>query len=182
MKKCVFFDRDGIVNEAPGPGYVERWDDFIIVPEFVDVLRKVSGLGYVAVVVTNQRCVALGTVSITVLNGIHDNLCRVLREEHGLDLLDIMVCPHDNNECDCRKPKPGMLLNAAERHNIDLAASWMIGDSERDIEAGLTAGCRTIIVNPVDDVTAADFKVSDMSELVSMIDGILTHGDKGEGR
>lgn len=173
MKKCVFFDRDGVVNRSPGPGYVERWADFKLMPEFVDVLGKVTELGYGAVVVTNQRGVKLGVVSEAALSDMHDNLKKVLREKHGLKLLDIMVCPHDDNECDCRKPKPGMLLEAARKHGIDLKASWMIGDGVRDVEAGRRAGCRTVFIGTRDKGADADYCVADMAELVEKIENIL---------
>lgn len=172
-RKCIFFDRDGIVNKSPGPGYVERWEDFDLQSQFVEVLRIVSELGYVAVVVTNQSCVARGIVSIDTLNDMHARLNRVLKDEHGLSLLDIVMCPHDNNECSCRKPRPGMFQESARKHNIDLASSWMIGDDERDVLAGKAAGCRTIRVVQDDIETVADFRVSNMDVLRDRIVEIL---------
>ncbi|MFC1453055.1 D-glycero-alpha-D-manno-heptose-1,7-bisphosphate 7-phosphatase [Verrucomicrobiota bacterium] len=164
-RKCVFFDRDGVVNVSPGPGYVERWEDFHLLPGFVDVLRDVLGRGYVSVVVTNQRGVSLGLMSAGTVEDIHRGLRSLLSSTHGLELLDILYCPHGKGECECRKPKPGMLLEAAARHGIDLAASWLVGDHERDVEAGLAAGCRTVLVSPEPAGTRADFGVRDMAEL-----------------
>ena len=173
MRKCVFFDRDGIVNESPGPGYVERWEDFKLLPAFVRVLSLAHSRGYDAVIVSNQRGVALGVVPAGEVERMHRNLRAVLRDEHGLELLDIFYCPHDKGQCVCRKPEPGMLLRAAERHGIDLAASWMVGDHEKDVEAGRRAGCRTILVGPGDGPTAADHHVDDMNALESLFRRVL---------
>jgi D-glycero-D-manno-heptose 1,7-bisphosphate phosphatase len=147
MTPCVFFDRDGVINTAPPPEmyYVLRVEDFHIQDGFIEALRLVRARGYEAVVVTNQKCVARGLITLEALRLIHDHLRTVLAEE-GLSLTDIMVCPHGDDVCSCRKPKPGMLLEAAERHQLDLGRSWMIGDSPRDMEAGRAAGCRTVFV------------------------------------
>jgi D-glycero-D-manno-heptose 1,7-bisphosphate phosphatase len=170
IMKCVFFDRDGIVNDSPGPGYVERWEDFHLQAGFVEVLKVVKDAGYEAIVVTNQRGVARGMISIDVVEDMHGRLRELLDKEHGLSLLDIRCCPHGNDECECRKPKPGMLLDAANQHGIDLSESWMIGDNETDIEAGSSAGCRTVRVSPDRPDTRADFAVSDMAELKSLVE------------
>ena len=132
---CVFFDRDGIVNESPGPGYVERVQDFHLIGAFVEALKLVRAKGYKAVVITNQRCIARGIVSVQTLEQIHMHLAGQLKK-HGLTLDALYVCPHNNNECTCRKPHPGMLLQAAAEQQIDLSSSWMIGDHETDVEAG----------------------------------------------
>ncbi len=173
MRKCVFFDRDGIVNESPGPGYVERWEDFHLIPAFVESLRVVTQCGYVAVLATNQRGVARGIMSRESVEEIHDNLQKQLKNIYGLELLDIMWCPHNNNECDCRKPLPGMLLSAAQKYNIDLPASWMVGDSITDIEAGRAAGCRTIYVGNKEKDVTADYIVAGMHNLPVLLKDIL---------
>jgi len=174
MRKCVFFDRDGIVNQSPGAGYVERWEEFHLLPEFVETLRITTRLGYVAVIVTNQRGVALGLMSAETVEDIHRRLRGVLKEQHGLDLLDIRYCPHDRNTCDCRKPKPGMILDAARRHQLDLSRSWMIGDSPGDAGAGRAAGCKTILVGDKADPALADATFADMQAVCSGIAKILT--------
>lgn len=173
-QKCVFFDRDGIVNESPGPGYVERWEDFHLLPEFVEALRIVTRLGYVAVIVTNQRGVALGRMSAETVDEMHRRLRAILQERHGLELLDIRTCPHERDRCQCRKPKPGMILDAARLHGIDLSQSWMVGDSPSDAEAGRAAGCRTILVGKKGAPGLADVLLPDMSALCSGIAKILT--------
>jgi len=174
MRKCVFFDRDGIVNESPEPGgYVERWEDFKLLPQFVRVLRRVVAAGCAAVVVTNQRGVARGIVPLGEVERIHRNLREQLRTRHGLELVDILCCPHHEGVCECRKPRPGMLLEAARRHGIDLAASWMVGDSESDVEAGHRAGCRAVRVNSGAEPSTADLRVASLAELEERIGEIL---------
>ncbi len=173
MRRCVFFDRDGIVNRYRGEGYVEHWGEFELLPEFPDVLRLVQSAGYDAVIVTNQRGVALGVMSRESVDDIHRRLAEVLRSTYGLELLDILVCPHHEGTCECRKPRPGMLLEAAERHGIDLPLSWMIGDSERDIGAGRQAGCRCILVGGGDGETDADYRVADMAELRGLLETLF---------
>ena len=180
-QKCVFFDRDGVVNESPGPGYVERWEDFKLLPDFVRVLRLVRRRGYPAVIVSNQRGVARGVVPAAEVERIHRELRVVLRDRHGLDLLDIFYCPHDLGQCTCRKPAPGMLLAAAERHGLDLSASWMVGDHEKDVEAGSRAGCRTILLGPGDGPTAADYQVEDLKALERLFARLLDKPAAGDG-
>ena len=173
MRPCVFFDRDGIMNRHPGPGYVERWEDFHLLPEFVATLQTVTRLGWPAVIISNQRGVATGRMTAATVDDMHRRARAILREQHGVDVLDVFYCPHDRNSCDCRKPKPGMLLEAARRHDLDLSRSWMIGDAATDVQAGLAAGCRTVIVGdePCED---ADVRVASMRELQSRIAGILS--------
>ena len=174
MVKCVFFDRDGIVNQSPGPGYVERWEDFHILPEFVDVLRIVTRLGFVSVIISNQRGVARGCMTAATVDDMHSRLQNVLKTQHNLSLLDILYCPHEKGVCECRKPKPGMLLDAARRHDIDLSQSWMVGDTPGDAEAGRAAGCRTILVGSRSAPGMSDFFFDDMQTLRSGIAKILT--------
>ena len=173
MKRCVFFDRDGIVNVRVVDGYVESWDGFDLLPEFPEVLRKVSAMGYVAVVITNQRGVARGIMSREAVDEIHTNLNALLERDHGVRLLDVMVCPHEKDSCRCRKPQPTMLIDAATKHGIDLVASWMIGDTESDVEAGRRAGCRTILVSAEPGETVATVRVGGLAELVDRIEDLL---------
>ncbi len=148
-KKCIFFDRDGIVNISPGPGYVERWEDFHLMPEFITAAQAAIAQGYVVSIVTNQRGVARGLMTEATLIEMHHKLVTALAE-YSVMLLGIYCCPHERDCCECRKPQPGLLLQAASEYDIDLSASWMIGDSETDIEAGSRAGCRTVMVGNKD--------------------------------
>ncbi|VGO12204.1 D-glycero-beta-D-manno-heptose-1,7-bisphosphate 7-phosphatase [Pontiella desulfatans] len=169
-KPCIFFDRDGIVNESPGPGYVERWEDFHLQPGFVAALRTVAAKGYPAVIITNQQGVAKGLYSEEELAGIHGNMRAQLRA-HGVDVLDIFQCTHfASDNCHCRKPKAGMFHDAAKKHGLDLLRSWMIGDSEKDVEAGRLAGCKTIRVCPLDEGTKAEFHVESMDEVAAILE------------
>ena len=172
--KCVFFDRDGIVNRPPPPErrYVTHRDYFELIPEFVDVLRQVRARGYEAVVVTNQSGIARGRMTEADAHDIHRHLEELLAG-HGLHLLDVVMCPSDDDRHPDRKPNPGMLLTAARRHAIDLPSSWMVGDQERDVEAGRRAGCRTILVEAGDRSTAAEFHVRGMKELADLLERVL---------
>lgn len=174
-QKCVFFDRDGIVNESPGHGcYVTRWDDFHLIPAFPVCMQAVQKMGYQAAIVTNQRAVARGLMTLEDLENIHQRLKQLLVRQYGLTLLDIACCPHNENECSCRKPKPGMILALAKKHNLDLAVSWMVGDSETDVAAGRRAGCRTILVTNEAGGSKADTRVPSMTTLAKVITGILS--------
>lgn len=173
MKACVFFDRDGVVNREPDAYYLRSWDSFEWIPEFRDVLRQAKAHGFEAAIITNQKGIATGDTTPEAVDEIHRNIKDSLAREYGLDILGVYCCPHAGEECECRKPKPGMLLQAAGEHELDLARSWMIGDQERDIEAGRRAGCRTIRVNRTGESSDADFVVRDMMELRERFASIL---------
>jgi len=130
--------------------------------------------GYAAVIVTNQRGVGLGRVSPQVLEQIHAKLFDQIREA-GLELTDLLVCTAVSDDDPRRKPNPGMLLEAAVRHGLDLSRSWMIGDSSKDIEAGRRAGCAvTVKVGCEPDAAGADRCVANMGELVALLARELT--------
>lgn len=169
---CVFFDRDGIVNQSPGPGYVERVADFHLLPAFVAALRTVSERGYEAVVITNQRGVGRGLMTEQTLQAIHDRLHRELAQA-GLAVRDVVYCTADDHTDPRRKPNPGMLLEAAERHGLDLGRSWMVGDSETDVQAGRRAGCRTVLVRAGSGATEADHRLASMEELAPFFERLL---------
>jgi D-glycero-D-manno-heptose 1,7-bisphosphate phosphatase len=159
MKRAVFLDRDGVINrKAADSGYVTRWEDFHFLPGVADAISLLDRAGWSVIVVSNQRCVAKGLLTIAELETIH----RKMRDElakSGAKLDGVYYCPHDEEPpCACRKPSPGMLLTVAQEHQIDLASSWMVGDSESDIEAGQRAGCRTvrIITDPQDESESSD--------------------------
>jgi D-glycero-D-manno-heptose 1,7-bisphosphate phosphatase len=172
-RKCVFFDRDGIVNISPGPGYVERWQDFHLIPEFVVSAKIAAAKGYAVAIATNQRGVARGIIEQETLDEIHAKLRRALSAA-GVSLLGIFCCTHERDTCDCRKPLPGLLLQAAEAHHLDLAASWMVGDKETDVETGRNAGCRTVLVGQPHTESKADYRVADMAGLPGMLERVLT--------
>lgn len=149
---AVFFDRDGtLIND---PGYLNHPDQVQLLEGAAEALRELKALGYQMVVVSNQSGVAKGIVTEEMLEKIHERL-RELLAAKGASLDKIYYCPYHpdgvidqyRKDSDWRKPKPGMLLAAAQEMDIDLAKSWMIGDTERDIEAGRSAGCRTILIS-----------------------------------
>ncbi|HEY1660511.1 MAG TPA: HAD family hydrolase [Candidatus Sulfotelmatobacter sp.] len=143
---AIFLDRDGVINKAfvrdGKPFSPPTHEDLEILPGVPEALRDLKAHGYRLIVVTNQPDVARGKLSQQTLDAIHEDL------RARLPLDDIFACVHTGNDnCKCRKPLPGMLLEAAEKHNIDLSASYMVGDRWKDIDAGYNAGCRTILVD-----------------------------------
>lgn len=172
MTPCVFFDRDGIINQCPGPGYVERVEDFILMTEFVEALRVVAAKRYAAVVITNQRGVGRGIMTQEALDEIHDYLVKRL-DEQGLKFHDIYFCTATDNEHPNRKPNPGMILEAARDHDLDLSRSWMVGDNETDVKAGKRAGCKTIRVSDKNEDSDADIRLRHISELAGCLEECL---------
>ena len=146
LRRAVFLDRDGVLNESVvGGDGIPRppasVDQFVLIPGVDAACRELRSLGFLLVVVSNQPDVARGTQRREVVETMNTRL----REMIPLD--DIRVCYHDDSdECECRKPQPGLLLAAAHDWNIDMSASYMVGDRWRDIEAGERAGCRTTLV------------------------------------
>jgi D-glycero-D-manno-heptose 1,7-bisphosphate phosphatase len=143
---AVFLDRDGVLNRAileKGHAHPPATlDEVEILPGVPEALQALKARGYWLIVVTNQPDVARGRQSRAVVEDIN----ALLQESLPLD--QILVCYHDDADgCECRKPRPGLLLRAAEQHGIDLARSYMVGDRWRDIEAGQRAGCKTILID-----------------------------------
>lgn len=141
--KAVFLDRDGVLNKViikNGKPYPPRnLDELSVAVDVPEALRILKAAGFLLVVVTNQPDVVRGTTQRETVEAINARLTELL------PLDEIRVCYHDDvDQCDCRKPLPGLLIQAAAEHDIDLAASYMIGDRWRDIEAGESAGCKTV--------------------------------------
>lgn len=146
MSKAVFLDRDGVINRCivrEGKPFAPRAvDEFEILPGVAEAVAELQRAGYLAIVATNQPDVGKGLQSHAKVEAMHE----LLRQRVPVD--GIEVCFHvDADRCDCRKPKPGMLLRAAKARNVRLELSWMIGDRWRDVEAGQAAGCRTIFID-----------------------------------
>lgn len=167
-QRAVFLDRDGTVNRYVG--FLRDIDDFELVPGAAEAVKRINASGYLAIVVTNQPVIARGEVTTAQLREIHNKMETLLGAE-GAYLDAVYYCPHHPHkgyagevrelkiDCGCRKPKPGMLLRAAEEFNIDLSRSWMIGDGANDVNAGKAAGCRTALIGTEDfgqDVSADD--------------------------
>jgi len=138
-RRCVFIDRDGVINEKPAPHeYVRSWSEFRFLPNIADWIRLFNALGFLVIVVTNQRGIARGIMTQDSVEEIHRNMIRDLAAQ-GARIDDLFLCPHEANTCECRKPKPGMVREAETKWGIDRAGSLMIGDSDDD--AALAAAC-----------------------------------------
>lgn len=139
MRRCVFLDRDGVINVKAAAGeYIHNWSEFEFLPNVSDWIRVFNFLDLLVIVITNQRGVALGRMSLADLEQIHGNMVRQLASQ-GARIDDVFYCPHGLEECDCRKPKPGLVYQARAKWDIDLSQSLLIGDSDTD--AGLAATC-----------------------------------------
>lgn len=159
QQKAVFLDRDGTINCYVG--FLRKEEEFELLPGVAEAIGRINASGYLAVVVTNQPVIARGEVTVSGLQTIHNKMETLLGYE-GAYVDAIYYCPHHPHkgyageipelkfDCDCRKPKPGMLKRAAEDFNIDLSRSWMIGDGENDVKAGIAAGCKTALIGEGD--------------------------------
>ncbi len=141
-RKVAFLDRDGTINRRPPKAeYVKNWGEFEFLPGSIDGMKMLSEAGYELYVISNQSGIARGMVTPEALEDIHSHMKTELAK-HGITIQDIYFCPHGWDEgCPCRKPAPGMLYQAAREHDIDLTRAILIGDDERDIEAGRAGGC-----------------------------------------
>lgn len=143
--RAIFLDRDGVINENRDD-HVKCWEEFHFIPGALQALRMLRRLGLPIFVITNQAVINRGLMAPSVLEDIHRRMVQQIHR-HGGAVHDIRHCPHDNHEdCSCRKPRPGMLLDLAARWNIDLSHSYLIGDAWTDIAAGHAARCRCIMV------------------------------------
>lgn len=172
-QKAIFLDRDGTINKYVG--FLRNINDFELIDGVAEAIRKINESGYLAVVVTNQPVIARGEVSFEELEEIHNKMETLLGKE-GAYLDAIYYCPHHPHkgyegerpelkiDCDCRKPKPGMLLKAAADFNIDLSRSWMVGDGENDIQAGINAGCKTVLLSNGNERYGQTVRVTSLAE------------------
>lgn len=165
-QKAIFLDRDGTINKMVG--FINKPEQFELIPGAADAIKLINKSGYLAIVVTNQPVIARGECTFEELQAIHDKMETELGKD-GAFIDAIYVCPHHTDkgfegerseykfDCDCRKPKPGLLLQAAMNFNIDLSLSYMIGDSDSDVEAGKNAGCKAekVMANKTGDLLDA---------------------------
>ena len=154
-QKAILLDRDGVINKHVG--FLRHIEDFELIEGVSDAIKQINKSGYLAIVVTNQPVIARGEVTWDELNEIHRKMETLLGKD-GAFIDGLYICPHHPDkgfegerpeykfDCECRKPKPGLLLQAAKDFNIDLSQSYMIGDSTSDIEAGKNAGCKDSIL------------------------------------
>lgn len=177
QQKAIFLDRDGTINSYVG--FLTDIDDFSLLPGVEEAIRKINESGYLSIVVTNQPVIARGEVSAENLQEIHNKMETLLGNK-GAYLDSIYYCPHHPHrgyegeitelkiDCNCRKPKPGMLIKASDDYNINLDQSWMIGDSPIDMLAGKNAGCHTVYLgNEVCEY--ADFSAKNLVEAVNIV-------------
>lgn len=160
---CVLLDRDGVINRDK-PGSVRSVDDFELLPGAAGAIAELNRKGYHVLVVTNQACVGRGDLAMAGLEAIHQELRRQLKILGGR-IDRFYVCPHvDEDACTCRKPLPGLIESARKDYRFDPAATWMVGDSSRDVEAARRAGCRAALVltgKPLSDTRYTDVPIYD---------------------
>ena len=179
-QKAIFLDRDGTINKYVG--YLRTPEQFELLDGVGEAIRKINLSGYLAIVVTNQPVIARGDVTVDGLQQIHNKMETMLGKE-GAYLDGVYYCPHHPDKgfageveelkivCECRKPKAGLLLQAAKDFNIDLSQSWMIGDSENDVLAGKNAGCKTAFLG--NGKFGQDISINSIGEFMKMekVDG-----------
>jgi D-glycero-D-manno-heptose 1,7-bisphosphate phosphatase len=177
-RRAVFLDRDGVINRAvvrngkpyPPSSVLE----LEILPGVGDALNRLESAGFDLIVVTNQPDIARGTTTSAAVDDINRKLAE------SLPLREFRICPHDaDDQCDCRKPKPGLLLQASGELGIDLSSSFMVGDRWRDVEAGRRAGCRTLFIDYGYDEQqpdAYDYRVTSLSDAADVILAVEQHG------
>ncbi len=168
-QKSIFLDRDGTINKYKG--FITAANEFELIDGVADAIKEINSKGYLAIVVTNQPVIARGECTFEELNRIHMKMETLLGEK-GAYIDAIYFCPHHPDKgfagerpefkmkCICRKPEPGMLLEAAADFNIDLSASWMIGDDEKDIQAGKNAGCKTAFIGKISKIEPTEYCAS----------------------
>ena len=146
QNKAIFLDRDGVINEEVS--YLSSPNDFRFIDGSIEALKILKSLGYLLIVITNQAGIARGYFTEETLQQIHQKMIKGLKSKN-FSLDDIYYCPHHPNytgPCECRKPKPGMILDAAKKYDIALEQSYMIGDTLKDIETGFNAKCKTVLL------------------------------------
>jgi D-glycero-D-manno-heptose 1,7-bisphosphate phosphatase len=177
MVKAVFLDRDGVINanlvRDGKPVAPTTLDEFRIFPDAAAAAQRLKDAGFLLIVVTNQPDVTTGRTPKATMEAMHAEIRRLMPID------DFMICFHtDADNCDCRKPKPGLIFDAATKHGIDLASSTMIGDRWRDVLAGQAAGCRTIRIDhgmAEDRPSAPERTVKSLTEAAVYI----LHGNAG---
>jgi D-glycero-D-manno-heptose 1,7-bisphosphate phosphatase len=170
--KAVFLDRDGTVIVDPPDERVDRIDKIKLFPDTLEALKKLATLDYGIIFITDQAGIAEGRIDEAEFQRIHSLVLEMLVPS-GIKILKTYMCPHSpEDNCECRKPKPTMILQAAKDFDIDLANSWMIGDHESDIQAGLRAGTKTILVktaNVPEDSPDATYTASNLLDAINLI-------------
>jgi D-glycero-D-manno-heptose 1,7-bisphosphate phosphatase len=177
-RRAVFLDRDGVVNEVVFrdgiPASPRSLEEFVWVDGIQEAIARLKAASFHVFVITNQPDVARKKLASAVVEQISETI------RQSLPIDDILVCPHDNPDaCTCRKPLPGMLLSLAELWQIDLRQSFIIGDSWKDMSAGKSAGCKTILIERQYNAgTESDYKAANLSDTVDIILDLINQGDR----
>ena len=178
-RPCIFLDRDGVINKDMDSS--PSVDSFELLDGVADAIRQINKSDFLSIVVTNQPMIAKGFIKESEIKEIHKKMETLLGYD-GAFIDEIYYCPHHPEkgfegeipelkiDCECRKPKAGMLLRAAKEFNIDLENSWMIGDSERDLKAGKNAGCKTVFISE-EESKYADLYAKDLQDAVNKVMG-----------
>ncbi|MCK8817637.1 HAD family hydrolase [Natroniella sulfidigena] len=164
MTKAVFLDRDGVINRYDQP--VNKPTDLILYPWTADSIKKLNQADFKVYIVTNQGGIESGYFTAQDLDEIHQHLINELQQKEAT-IDDIAYCPHFKSDCECRKPKPGMILNLADKYNIELTDSYLVGDRKSDIIAGNQAGCTTIKLGA--KCPEADYSLETLEDAVDII-------------
>lgn len=179
-QKAIFLDRDGTINKYVG--FLRNIDEFELLPGVAEAIKRINESGYLCIVVTNQPVIARGEVTVPELEEIHNKMETELGKA-GAYINGIYYCPHHPDkgfegeikelkfECECRKPKPGLLLRASKDFNINLEVSWMIGDGKNDVKAGQAAGCKTVLIGDNEEIEP-NLNADDLLNAVNTILGV----------
>jgi len=172
-KKTIFLDRDGVINREVQ--YLYKIDDFEFIDGIFDACLYFQNLGYVIIIITNQSGIARKYYTESDYQTLTKWMLRQF-ENNGIEILNVFHCPHGpKSTCECRKPKPGMLLKAKTKHNIDMEKSWMIGDKERDIIAANSAGINhTILVRSGHSIDESNSKAEFILDLIQHTKHLIT--------
>jgi D-glycero-D-manno-heptose 1,7-bisphosphate phosphatase len=173
-KPAVFLDRDGVINVRILDDYVRVWDDFRFLPGSLEAVRRLGEMGYPVVVITNQQGIGKGLMTEEGLREIHRRMLDAFKEKGG-EIEAVYHCPHlAGDDCDCRKPGPGLILRAARDLDLDLPASYMVGDGISDVEAGVRAGCRPVFLGEREEAPSeVDCLVfADLISFTSYLEGV----------
>jgi D-glycero-D-manno-heptose 1,7-bisphosphate phosphatase len=171
-KKIVFLDRDGVINKEVG--YLHKIEDFEFINGVFDACVYFQSLGYQLIIVTNQSGIGRGYYNENDFHIVNNWMLEQFKNQ-GINILDVFFCPHSpESTCDCRKPKPGMFIQANDRHDIDMGNSWMIGDKEADIEAANAAGIQnTVLVKSGHQINEANSKARFIFDSIKQIDATI---------
>ncbi len=188
IEKVIFLDRDGVINRD-SPDYIKNWDEFEFLPGSLEAMRLLSEAGYCLIVITNQSIIHRGMVPPVVLEETHRRMKAAVVAAGG-QIFDIFFCPHRPDEnCACRKPKPGLIQQACRRYGIDPAAGVMVGDSAKDILCGRNAGCGATILVRTGNGKSAEKELADqmvcpgavVADLLAAAHYIIRQQGVGEG-